>query len=209
MHDRTLTMREKQLTYLKKVLAQTGWSQTDLAVRSGLDPSTLSRFMSGGRADHALRDYTMVRIQQATGVTVEGTPEAAQGFSDREATPLVLSDETPGRAAIQALIGDQPTVDAWTLTSRALENAGCRPGDTLIVNLSEKPTPGDIVCAQIYDWNAARAETVFRIFQPPALLSATGDPSLLRPYLLDDNSVKIKGVVLNILRTRRPNTYDV
>ncbi|MGH6907913.1 MAG: hypothetical protein ACREDX_08660, partial [Aestuariivirga sp.] len=93
-------------------------------------------------------------------------------------------------------------IDAWTLNSRALEGAGYRPGDILLVALDETPAAGDVVCAQIYDWVKAKAETVFRIFQPPYLVAATSDPQLMRPHLVDDAAVAIKGVVLQSLRGR-------
>ncbi len=61
----------------------------------------------------------------------------------------------------------------------------------------------DVVCAQVYDWARGKAETVFRLYEPPYLLSSTTDPKLLRPLVVDDDVVMIKGVVVASLRSRR------
>jgi SOS-response transcriptional repressor LexA len=105
-----------------------------------------------------------------------------------------------------ALAQGHGNLDPWTLKSRALESAGYLPGDILLVALGETPVAGDIVCAQIYDWNAGKAQTVFRLFQPPYLIAATTEASLLRPHVVDDEKVVIKGVVMNSLRGRPRNT---
>ena len=43
---------------------------------------------------------------------------------------------------------------------------------------------------------------MFRIFQPPYLLAASSDPTLMRPLVLDGETVEIKGVVINSIRDR-------
>ena len=70
------------------------------------------------------------------------------------------------------------------------------------VALGETALSGDVVCAQVYDWSTGRAETVFRIFEPPYLVSASSDPQFLRPLVVDDDKVHIKGVVIQTYRSR-------
>ena len=199
-----MSQEDDQRAYLASVMERTGWNQTELAQRAGLDPSTLSRFLTGGREGHALRQATIRKIELASGLTASGKAMAApvQGFAESEASPLEVSAQSHFRAIIAALGQGRRNIDAWTLQSRALEGAGYRPGDVLLVALDEIPASGDVVCAQIYDWSKGRAETVFRIFQPPYLVAATGDPQFLRPHLVDDSAVSIKGVVLHSLRGR-------
>ncbi len=199
-----MTQEDEQRAYLASVMERTGWNQTELAQRAGLDPSTLSRFLNGGREGHALRQGTIRKIELASGLAVSGGVAAptAQGFAESEASPFEVPAESPLRAIIAALGQGRMNIDPWTLQSRALEGAGYRPGDILLVALDETPAAGDVVCAQIYDWTKGRAETVFRIFQPPYLIAATGDPQLMRPHLVDDGAVTIKGVVLHSLRGR-------
>ncbi len=195
--------RQQQLDYIKSVLTATGWTRTDLAQRAGLDPSTLSRFISGHREDHVLREITITRIAQASGVAIVGGSPVVEGFADGEAQLIDFTENSIAANLVAALKAGSFTIDAWCLNSRALENVGYRQGDTLLVRLGENPIPGDVVCAQIYDWGGGKAETVFRIYQPPALIAATNEPSLMRPYLLDSNAVSIKGVVVHSLRSRK------
>ena len=192
-----------QYDFITNVLAKTGWSQTDLANRAGLDPSTLSRFLAKTRDGHALRASTLQRIATASGIPFgEKIHHQASQFEESEAE-LYLYAETDSRTiAIRALCGSHKNVDAWTLNSRAIEGLGYRSGDILLVGLGESPILGDVVCAQIYDWSKGRAETVFRLYQPPALIAVTPDMNLLRPYIIGDNTVAIKGVVLHTLRSR-------
>ena len=195
---------EAQHRYLQDVLARTGWTQTELASRAGLDPSTLSRFLSGQRQGHALRRSTIIKIGKVSGLAAPGEAPAIDqpvGFAEAEATPLDIASSGAAEA-IAALLRGRSNLDPWVLHSRALENAGYRPGDILIVGLSETPVAGDVVCAQVYDWTTGKAETVFRLFQPPYLLAATADAHLSRPHVVDGNRVIIKGVVLNSLRGR-------
>jgi len=195
---------DDQRAYLASVMERTGWNQTELAQRAGLDPSTLSRFLNGGREGHALRQATIRKIAAASGLSASGEvmAPAAQGFAENEASPLEVGERSPLNAIIAALGQGRLNIDPWTLQSRALESAGYRPGDVLLVALDEIPALGDVVCAQIYDWTKGRAETVFRIFQPPYLIAATSDSRLMRPHLVDDGAVTIKGVVLHSMRGR-------
>ncbi len=190
-----------QHEFIATVLAKTGWSQSDLAARAGLDPSTLSRFLSKQRDGHALRPNTIQRIASASGIKF-GVTAPLEGFSESEALPYEYVEQDRRAVAIKLLCSQHENCDAWILQNRSIENLGYRKGDVLIVGLNETPHVGDVVCAQIYDWNKGGAETIFRIYQPPALIAATQDTSLLKPFLLGDNSVVIKGVVLHSLRSR-------
>ena len=194
----------EQHALIADVLDKTGWSQSDLASRAGLDPSTLSRFLTKDREGHALRVSTIQRIAKASGLAFDKTPQMIQeGLAETEAVPYVFNLDDPLADAVHALRGKGRNIDPWILKNRALESSGYRPGDILLVGLSETPHVGDVVCAQIYDWKKGQAETVFRLYQPPALISATTDASLQIPYLLSDTAVVVKGVVLHSLRSRQ------
>lgn len=188
--------------YLLRVMSKTGLTQTQLANRAGLDPSTLSRFLSEERQGHTLRASTIRKIEATTGIPIREGPVPPQGFAESEAAPLHPVESSPLQRIIAVLAAGGANIDPWTLNSPALEGAGYRRGDTLLVALGENPTPGDIVCAQIYDWAKGRAETVFRMYQPPYLIAATSDAAYLRPHLVDDSKVVIKGVVVHSLRSR-------
>ena len=194
-----------QRLYLQDVMQRTGWTQSELALRAGLDPSTLSRFLTGDREGHALRASTIRKIESVSGIGFGAAPPAAapsEGFAAPEAEPIRIEASSPLDAVVAALTRGRNNIDPWTLRSRALEGAGYRPGDILLVALDETPLAGDVVCAQLYDWGKGRAETIFRIFQPPYLVAASPDPALMRPHVVDDAAVQIKGVVVNTIRNR-------
>jgi transcriptional regulator with XRE-family HTH domain len=188
-----------QREFVRYLLHRTGWSQTVLARRAGIDPSTLSRFLASPEPQATLRPSTLLRLEQATGLSPE-IPFArplAEGFE--EARPMGPTD-MPTAVSQQKLAF--PGTDAWHLNSRALELAGYLPGDILFLKLGETPLRGDVVCAQNYDWPAGKAETIFRIFEPPFLIAATTEPRLMRPFAVDDEAISIKGVVVSSLRIR-------
>ncbi len=199
---------DRQRQYLRDVMQRTGLGQSELAARSGIDPSTLSRFLTGDREGHALRPTTLRKIETFSGLPFKKddsvSAESAGGFSEAEAIPLQVAAGSDVEGVLGVLLKGKRNVDPWVLRSKALEGAGYRIGDILLVALNETPLAGDVVCAQIYDWERGKAETVFRLFQPPYLLAASTDMSLMRPHHVDDGKVSIKGVVINSLRSRTP-----
>jgi transcriptional regulator with XRE-family HTH domain len=196
------TEAEQQRSYILGVMSRTGWSQTVLAQRAGLDPSTLSRFLSPERPGHALRESTLRKIAQASRVPWSDQNPPVAGFAESEATPLIASHNDVLTALIAGLAAEGHNIDPWCLKSAVLENAGYRRGDILLVKLGETPLPGDVVCAQIFDWAKSRAETVFRIYHPPYLVAASSDLSALKPLLLDDAAISLRGVVIHTIRSR-------
>lgn len=199
----------EQHSYIERVMQRTGWSQTELAARAGLDPSTLSRFLASAGTGRALRSTTIRKIEAVAGIPLRESDEepgvtqpAAGVFAEQEAEPLDASRRPSLRAVIETLSMGRGNVDPWVLKGTALEGAGYRAGDILLVALGETPLAGDVVCAQVYDWAAARAETVFRLFQPPYLVAACFDPKLMRPLVVDGAKVAIRGVVVTTIRGR-------
>lgn len=141
---------------------------------------------------------------------IEGKSVEKLGLRENEMTPY-RAHEAPvnGRdgaeaarveAALGALCPDRPHASVWQLSGSALELSGYRPGDFLIVDLEDEAEAGDVVCAQIYDWQAASARTVLRLYQPPYLVAAAKDPARYRPELVDNDKVVIKGVVVASFR---------
>jgi SOS-response transcriptional repressor LexA len=101
---------------------------------------------------------------------------------------------------IRQLTGGHNGIDPWTIRTRALELEGYMPGDVVLVDLNATPKPGDVVCAQIYEWPVMRANTVMRVFHRASpvklLLSRSLDPAFAQPYVVDDDRVVVKGVIL-------------
>jgi len=180
------------------------WRVAELARRTGVDPSTFSKFKNDPDNKQQLEPSTIALIEEATGLrayemSVHSKPRGlAESESARyDAEPLTVID-----GAVKALKGERNGIDPWVLKSRCLEAGGYLPGDVLMVDLNARPEPGDIVCAQVYDRNG-KAETVFRIFEDPFLVAATLDRSIMKPWLVDNDRVVVRGVVIASFRERR------
>lgn len=191
------------------MLAHARMKPTELARRIGKAPSTLNRFLNDPGAEHNLSRDTVNLISQELGfapLEFPSSPRRSPGFSEPEATSFDAgtgTGDTLVDEAVRNLVHGRNAVDPWVLRSRAVETAGYLPGDILIVDLNERPRPRDLVCAQVVDWAGGRAETVFRLYEPPYLIAATGDTRLLKPFVVDDDVVIIRGVVVSSLRPRR------
>lgn len=210
--------RAAQLAYVGRLVETTGRTLSELAKAANLNHVTLTRFYNDPNYSGTLNGASVMALAAATGIPAP--PEAyggmqppvgmgagdAGGFRE-EAEPWDdegLIEAGAHAALFAAAVAGRPHVTLWTLRSRALEEEGYRPGDVLVVDLSARARPGDVVCAQLYDWNhPGRTRTVFRLFQPPYLIGASREAGARTPRLLDDN-VAIKGVVEAVLRLRDP-----
>lgn len=181
--------------WVDALMRRTNLPITTLSTRAGLASTTLSRRDEADFTGYSAR--TIEKVTKAFGVP----PPGASGFEEDDATPY----EGDPRVASEILAG-RKNADVWRLSSTALEYAGYRPGDFLIVDLNAEPQPGDIVLAQRYDWQAARADTIIRIFEPPFLLGAGGDDQHRKPLYIGDQkgNVAIKGVVVASYRILKP-----
>lgn len=180
------------------------WRTAELARRTGVNPSTFSKFENDPDNKAQLEPATIALIEEASGLrafdhSVHAKPRGlAEAESARyEAEPLAVV-----HGAVKAIKGERNGIDPWVLKSRCLEAAGYLPGDVLLVDLNARPEPGDVVCAQVYDRNG-RAETVFRIFEDPFLVAATLDRTVIKPWLIDNDRVVVRGVVIASVRERR------
>ncbi|MFZ1965018.1 MAG: hypothetical protein WAU78_16410 [Roseiarcus sp.] len=73
----------------------------------------------------------------------------------------------------------------------------------MIVDLNAEPLPGDVVCAQLYNWARSDAQTMFRLWEPPYLMPSTLDPALRRIFVVDNDTTMIRGVVIATVRPRQ------
>jgi hypothetical protein len=97
-----------------------------------------------------------------------------------------------------------PDQSEWKLTTRALELAGYIPGDVVRLDMKAPPQAGDAVFAQVYNFERGNAETRFRLFDPPYLVTRTMDPGVNnRPLYIDGERVLIIGPVVRTVRMRK------
>lgn len=198
--------RARHMAWLDWVGSRTGKSDTALAKEAGQSENTLTRFRS--RDGAVLSGLTIRLICELTGLPGPETyllPSSA-GFSE-EATayklPAKHEPETLIARMVALAIRDRSNVSTWILKSRSIEAAGYLPGDVLISDASVAPMAGDIVCAQIYDLRQATAETIFRLYEPPYLISASNESALRKPLLVDNERVIVMGTVTETFRPRR------
>jgi hypothetical protein len=177
---------------------------TDIARRASMNPSTLTQFYNREERGGTLQTFSIRRIADAMGEAVPpdviGETEQ-RGFRDVEAQPYLPEQGDPIADAVMAFVSGRNHLVPWELRTRALEPAGFAPGDVLIMDLNGEAEPGDVVCAQIYDWQAGKAETVFRVLEPPYLVAA-GEDAWRKPLLATDRAVAIKAVMLMSFRRR-------
>lgn len=196
--------RDEIRAWLNSVLTKTGDTPSALARRAGLATTTLTRFLNDPAAP-MLQLRSIAKIAHVAGVQPIGVPAFSQsntparGMTEPEGLPIIDTEDQLAEV-LRLLVGGRNAADPWRLTTRALEEAGYLPGDIIIVDLNRLPVAGDVVCAQAYKWAEGKAETVFRLFEPPYLVAASRDLALRRPLLVDNNQVIIKGVVTEMLR---------
>lgn len=199
---RMQTIGDRQRLWLEAVLREMGISRAELSRRIAIDASTLTKFVNSV-SGAAMSARVQHLIEKASGIpfaTFEPESWRPVGMRESEAVPYDASaEENPVDQAVKAMRSGRNATDAWSLTSRAIEDLGYLPGDILIVDMNERASAGDIVCAQIY-MPGMRAETVFRLYEKPWLVGA--GPDSRRPIAVDDDHVVIKGVVIASLRPR-------
>jgi SOS-response transcriptional repressor LexA len=198
--------RQKQVDWINAILDQRGWTKTHLARMANLSASTLTKFMAADD-EHTLSSNTLEKIRRASNFELyQSTPVTPQrGTSAQEAIEFdyEMVQDTAISNALRSAASACNQSQIWRLNSRALENAGYLPGDYLLVDASAEPKLGDTVCARLKQTEQTDPTTIIRIFESPFLVPATTDQSLLRPLLLDGQSVTIAGVVVASFRPRR------
>lgn len=202
--------RDEIKAWLQTVLSKTGDTPSGLARKAGLATTTLTRFLNDPAAP-MLQLRSIAKIAHVADVQPIGLPNITEagtllaalrgptGMSESEAEPFQNASGALAEA-VRMLVSGRNAADPWRLCTRALEVAGYLPGDIVVVDLNRPAKAGDVVCAQAYRWAEGKADTVFRIYEPPYLIASSWDPAFRKPLLVDNNQVIIKGVVTEMLR---------
>jgi hypothetical protein len=125
-----------------------------------------------------------------------------QGFQQDAARYIIDDKDEIYRDALSALLRGRPSAYPWTMKSSVLSMSGVRPGDILIFDAGVEPRSGDVVRAQIED-DFGGAKTVVRLYQPPNLIGAHADPSSVPIETVDNERVRIAGVLTDLVRRRQ------
>lgn len=201
-------IQDAHRAWIRQLCEATNLTPTEIAHRAKVAQSTLTRLLNKKDYDGVLSPLTIARIAQAFGVAGPEEGNAAASL----ARPLLGFGEgeqlRPGKGGnfdpiTDALVAGRNAVDPWKLKTRALEGAGYMPGDIVAIDLNAEARPGDAVCAQVYDWSGGKAQTVFRLYDPPFLVPAGRDPGQFRTMIVDTDRVIIKGVIVGMARPGR------
>jgi len=199
--ERKAKLREDHKAWLNTIARTDGRSLTAIARDAGLDPSALTRFMQDEERGSTLDTLTIAAVMDETGAPApfeQAVQQVARrGLGEAESEPYEPSPEETRMVA-----GNHEHLAWFVMKSRALEYEGYRIGDKLIVDLNRPAKAGDIVCAQFYNWaQPAATQTVFRIFEPPALVvSGPVEALQRRTRLIDGENVIVKGVLRMMVR---------
>lgn len=194
--------------WISAVAGYLNLSLSDLAVKAGLSPSTVTRFMNdrSGKLTITARSLDAISIYAGVPKHVMPGQHGIPGLGESEAVPYrtFSGEKLPDWviAAIDAHKGSRNGVEPWIMKSWALDLLGVIPGDVLMIDQNRRAKAGDIVCAQLTDLATGRTETVFRRYDPPMLVTHSAKLGPTRPEQLDDQRVIIMGVETGMIRPR-------
>lgn len=200
------TLREQQLAWLDHISKSSGLTITEIARVAKLHPSSLTRFKNKDESGHTLTAKTVKKIEEATRVPAYESRQkpVIQSFSEEEAQPFIAMDSSgnPVETALKVAVKEANNIQLWTLKTNSLAAVGYLPGMVVAVDQEATPRTGDAVCAQKYDFRRGTAETLFRVFRHPYLMTASdiGEPAL--PEIVDNENVVIIGVIVGGFRLR-------
>jgi lambda repressor-like predicted transcriptional regulator len=201
--------RTQDREWIESILRDREWSATELSRRAGISQTTLTRFLNDPNHPFGLSERSKSAIARAIGLVPQASVPPQRpliaGFYEPDAVEYDAVKPEQGQietAMLKAAQAIRPHTAKWILRTSILDALGYRPGDILFVDLNERAKPGDLVCAQVYDWPRNRAETVFRLLDPPFLLAGTDRGKPVKPLIVDDQAIVVRGVVIDVIRPR-------
>lgn len=176
--------------WLQGIMSRNRVQPKDLAAAGDVDTATVYRWMDP-TATTSPRLVNVLRISRYFG---EAAPGLAGGFAE----PEIAKFEGEPPAALTPATANQ---SVWRIGNRALELAGVLPGDLVLLDQAAPPRPGDIVIAQIYDFEAGAAETKIRVYDGRSLVTRSMDPSAQdRAMPVDGERAVIAGRIVALHR---------
>lgn len=174
--------RESQLVWLTSALKKTGLSGNALAMRAGVNPATIYRFLSGSSDN--LRPRTINRLARAALID----PPEFCDLGERGAQTYILQ-ELPQLGPLE------PNLFAVKVLDESMAAAGIESDDILIFDRLQAVRQSEIVCAQLHE------ETLVRYLEPPFLVAASNERRFRKPILIDEH-VKLTGALVRLVRVR-------
>lgn len=201
-------MKRMDMEWFKRRQQLANVTSFDLGEAIGRNRAVISRIYHGhqkmtleqAEAFAEVLDVPLSDVLLHAGIASKETvQELNPGFAESDVAQWIPKPETEGAPDIEAMAnalgGGRNGVDIWRVKSRAMALAGYLEGDYLLVDTHQRDTckAGDVVLAQVYDYNAGAATTIFRRYQTPVLVAASADPSEWGVHVVDHNTVVIMG----------------
>jgi transcriptional regulator with XRE-family HTH domain len=204
---RAMVQQPSTKEWIRAVARHLNLSLSDLALRSGLAASTVTRYVNDGSGTIGITKRTLDAISSFAGVPQHVLPGERRlpGMAEPEAVPFDQA-ETPQpewvQRAVESFREGSNSVVPWLMKGWALDMAGVLPGDIMLIDLNARPKAGDVVCAQITDWATGAAETIFRRFDPPFIVAHSAKLGPQKPEIVDDDRVAVRGVMIGRIGLR-------
>lgn len=212
--ERKHSLRELHRAFAAEALRRTGKTQKGLAEAAGFDRTVLSRLFSD-KHDNNLSPIVIAKICELTGQTPPGPEfspagpiggDAVRGASIRrelpDALPYAANDDLDLERVVRAIVSGRNECDPWLIASDDLWTVGLRRGDVVVVDRAARAVDGDLVLAQLYNWDGTWAGSVLRVMDRGRLLLPWTGPTTPPPIDLSSN-VAVMGPVTQSFRPRR------
>lgn len=204
-------VQARHRNWLQTIVGESGDTLFQVAHRSGVSASTLTRLANNLKYGGVLSAVTIERISRA--YQVPGPDEygasrrpALIGLSEAERY-LPADEQDDICELVKHLLGRRGGLDAWRLKTDALEQVGYLAGDVVVVDMHAAAQPQDVVCAQVHNWRGGGSQTIWRVYDPPYLVGAAHDRTAYKPVMVDSERVVIKGVVDKLVRPFRRSDF--
>ncbi|MEC9434644.1 MAG: helix-turn-helix domain-containing protein [Pseudomonadota bacterium] len=195
--------------WFKQQQRRKGLTIVDLGEAIGRDRSIVSRFYTGRQKmsfEQAEKlaevlDVPLSEVLARAGIAERRVAQELEpGFRESDAAvwvPKADGEQDQDSLAARAL-GLRPGADVWVVKGKSLLLLGYAPGDRILVDghRASHVKSGDVVIAQVYDWHSGSAKTILRQYQQPVLIAHSVDQSDWKPYVVDQDNVSIRGVVI-------------
>ena len=188
---------------LKKIRLARGFTQAALAELVGCASQQIGKLEKGERKMDTnwiarLAPALNCRPEDLLPPSIHDNAKPFRALAE-DAVPYVANSEAEKTLLriLPLLYPGHNNAHLWQVTGRALECAGYLPEDIAIVDFDRtEPKTGDVVCAEVHDFQSGAAVTVLRIAEPPYLIADSNDHDYRKPELVDNERVKVMGTVV-------------
>lgn len=190
---------------IEEALKKPGKTKSGLAKALGRQPSAVTALLSGERELKAREIPIIEQYLEINGAAQKehraGNAVRSTSTGEADLVDVECVEDAKLRAALKALMRSyrRGRVEVWELKTDAMEGAGYREGDYLIVDLgADYRQPGTVVLALQRPSAGAPPCAMVRAYFPPILFSIRENP--YPPLTVDNEKIIIKGVVTRRLK---------